>query len=95
MEAANREGSQRVEARLSTLMIDTPGDLVWDLPCMQQDSYVYLERGPLMWMLPLYPHVNQKSGDDDDDDDKIYVIHPYYNYIGNKSEPIHMNTTQN
>ena len=23
-------------------------------------------RGPLTWMLPLYLHVNQKSGDDDD-----------------------------
>ena len=40
-------------------MIDVPGDLVRDLPCMQQASY--LEGGPLMWMLPLYLHVNQKS----------------------------------
>ena len=24
-------------------------------------------RGPLMWMLPLYLHVNKKSDDDDDD----------------------------
>ena len=48
-------------------MIDVPGDLVWDLPCMQQASY--LEGGPLMWMLPLYLHVNQKSDYDDDDDD--------------------------
>ena len=46
-------------SQLSTLMIDVPGDLVWDLPCVQQASY--LERGPLMWMLPLYLHVNQKS----------------------------------
>ena len=59
MEAADREGLQRVEARLSTLMIDVPGDLVWDLPCVQQASY--LEGGPLMWMLPLYLHVNKKS----------------------------------
>ena len=44
-------------SRLSTLMIDVPGDLVWDLPCVQQASY--LEGGPLMWMLPLYLHVNQ------------------------------------
>ena len=43
-------------AQLSTLMIGILGDLVWDLPCVQQ-----LERGPLMWMLPLYLHVNQKS----------------------------------
>ena len=46
-------------SRLSTLMIDVPGDLVWDLPCVQQASY--LEGGPLMWMLPLYLHVNQKD----------------------------------
>ena len=63
-----REGLQKVEAWLSTLMIDTPGDLVWDLPCMQKASY--LEGGPLMWMLPLYLHINQKS--DDDDDDKTF-----------------------
>ena len=49
-------------SRLSTLMIDVPGDLVWDLPCVQQASY--LEGGPLMWMLPLYLHVNQKSNYD-------------------------------
>ena len=46
-------------SRLSTLMIDIPGDLVWELPCMQQVSY--LEGGPLVWMLPLYLHLNQKS----------------------------------
>ena len=46
-------------SRLSTHMIDIPGDLVCDLPCVQQSSY--LEGGPLMWMLPLYLHVNQKS----------------------------------
>ena len=46
-------------SRLSTLMIDVPGDLVWDLPCVQQACY--LEGSPLMWMLPLYLHVNQKS----------------------------------
>ena len=33
-------------SRLSTLMIDVPGDLVWDLSCVQQASY--LEGGPLM-----------------------------------------------
>ena len=55
-------------SRPSTLMIDIPGDLVWDLPCMQQASY--LEGGPLVWMLPLYQHVNQKS---DYDYDMIYV----------------------
>ena len=45
-------------SRLSTLMIDVL-DLVWDLPCVQQANY--LEGGPLVWMLPLYLHVNQKS----------------------------------
>ena len=45
-------------SRPSTLMIDIPGDLVWDLPCVQQASY--LEGDPLVWMLPLYLHVNQK-----------------------------------
>ena len=50
-------------SRLSTLMIDLPGDQVWDLPCMQQASC--LEGGPLMWMLPLYLYVNQKSDYDD------------------------------
>ena len=66
MEAADREGLQSGSSRLWTLMIDVPGDLVWDLPCVQQASY--LEGGPLMWMLPLYLHVNQKS----DYDDMIY-----------------------
>ena len=32
---------------------------------MQQASY--LEGGLLMWMLPLYPHINQKSDDDHHD----------------------------
>ena len=45
-------------SQLSTLMIETPGDLVWDLPCMQQASC--LEGGP-----PLYLHVNKKSDDDE------------------------------
>ena len=40
-----REGS-----RLLTLMTDIPGDLVWDLPCVQQANY--LQGGSLMWMLP-------------------------------------------
>ena len=46
-------------SRPSTLMIGIPGDLVWDLPCVQQANY--LEGGPLVWMLPLYLHINQKS----------------------------------
>ena len=36
-----------------------------DLPCVQQASY--LEGGPLVWMLPLYLHVNKKSDYDDYD----------------------------
>ena len=42
------------------LMIDLPGDLI-----VPQASY--LEGCPLMWMLPLYLHVNKKYDDDDDD----------------------------
>ena len=64
MEAPDREGLQSGSSRLSTLMIDVPGDLVWDLLCVQQASY--LEGGPLMWMLPLYLHINKKS-------DYIYI----------------------
>ena len=64
METADREGLQRAgSSRPSTLMIDIPGDLVWDLPCVQQASY--LEGGPLEWMLPLHLHFNQKSDYDD------------------------------
>ena len=48
----------------STLMLDIPGDLVWELPCVQQASY--LEGGPLVWMLPLYLYGNQKSNYYDD-----------------------------
>ena len=51
------EGLHSGSSRPSTLMTDIPGDLVWDLPCVQQASY--LEGGPLVWMLPLYLHVNQ------------------------------------
>ena len=31
---------------------------------MQQASY--LKGGPLLWILPLYLHINKKSDDDDD-----------------------------
>ena len=72
MEAADREGLQSGSSRLSTLMIEICGDLVWDLPCMQQVSY--LEGGLLcLWMLPLYLHVNQKS----DYDDIYYTVTHY------------------
>ena len=63
---------------LSTLMIDVPGDLVWDLPCVQQASY--LEGGPLMWMLPLHLHVNKKSDYDDDNTLK------YFSHFSQKTE---------
>ena len=46
-----------------TLKKGAPGDQVWDLLCVQLASY--LERGPLMWMMPLHLHVNQKSDHDD------------------------------
>ena len=55
---------------LSTLMIETPGDLVWDLPSVQLASY--LEGGPLMWILSLNIHVDQKSGDNDDDESNLF-----------------------
>ena len=58
-------------SQLLTLMIETPGDLVWDLPCVQQASC--LEGGPLLWIWPLYLHVNQKSDDDDDDADGVWT----------------------
>ena len=44
-------------------MIEICGNLVWDLPCVQQA--IYLEGGPLMCMLPLYLHINKKSDYDD------------------------------
>ena len=47
-----------------TLKKGAPGDQVWDLPCVQLASY--LERGPLMWIMPLHLHVNQKSDYDYD-----------------------------
>ena len=48
-----------------TLKKGAPGDQVCDLLCVQLASY--LERGPMMWMMPLHQHVNQKSDYDDDD----------------------------
>ena len=41
-----------------TLKKGAPGDQVWDLLCVQLASYL---EGPLMWMMPLHLHVNQKS----------------------------------
>ena len=37
----------------------------------------YLIGGPLMWMLPLYLHVNQKS--DDNGNDECGVVHSVHN----------------
>ena len=42
-----------------TLKKGAPGDQVRDLLCLQVASY--LVGGPLMWMMPLHLHVNQKS----------------------------------
>ena len=53
-------------------MIETPGDLVCDLPCVQQASC--LEGGPLLWIWPLYMQVNQKSDDDDDDEGHFLTL---------------------
>ena len=47
--------AERGSSGLSTLTIDTPRDLMWGLPCVQQASF--LEGGQLMWMMPLYLHV--------------------------------------
>ena len=54
-----------------TLKKGAPGDQAWDLLCVQLASY--LERGPLMWIMPLHLHINQKSDYDYDDDDEVSV----------------------
>ena len=36
------------------------------VPKLYAQQASYLEGGPLMWILPLYLHINQKSVDDDD-----------------------------
>ena len=63
-------------SRLSTLMIDIPGDLVWDLPCVQQASYLIVGGGggggrrggggTDVDVASDLLQVNQKSDDDDD-----------------------------
>ena len=45
-------------SQLSTLTIETPGDLVWGLPCVHQASC--LEGGPLLWIWPLYTSIQMK-----------------------------------
>ena len=44
--------------RQLTLKKGVPGDQMWDL---LDQLASYLEGGPLMWMMPLHLHVNQKS----------------------------------
>ena len=58
-----------------TLKKGAPGDQVWDLLCVQLASY--LERGPLMWMMPLHLHVNQKSDYDIYDFSTLYTTLPH------------------
>ena len=52
-------------SRQLTIKKGAPGDQVPDLLCVQLASY--LERAPLMWMMPLHLHVYQKSDYDYDD----------------------------
>ena len=51
---------------------------------MQQASC--LEGGPLLWIWPLYLHVDKKSDDDDDDDEwpKLYGVLAVLSAIGLK-----------
>ena len=52
-----RGGAESGSSQLSTLMIETSADL-GNLAWVQQASY--LEGGPLLWILPLYLHINNK-----------------------------------
>ena len=54
-----RETAVSGSSRQLTLMKGAPGDQVWSLLCVQLARY--LERGPLIWMMPLHLHVSQKS----------------------------------
>ena len=60
MGLTDREGLQRVEA---IGYIDPHDRHTW-----RSGVRFALEGGPLMWMLPLYLHVNKKSDDDDEFD---------------------------
>ena len=71
-----RETAVSGSSQQLTLKKGAPGDQVWDLLCMQLASY--LERGPLMWMMPLHLHVNQKS-----DYDMIWCLMPFHIYAYN------------
>ena len=72
MEETDGETAVSGSSRQLTLKKGAPGDQVRDLLCEQLASY--LERGPLMWMMPLHLHVNQKSDYDDDDGLLRYLI---------------------
>ena len=71
--------------KLSTFIIDIPGDLVWDLPCMQQASC--LEGGhwcgccPCTWMLIKNLMMMMMMIDDDDDDDDVFIKTGYYFFV--------------
>ena len=55
---------------------------------MQQPSC--LEGGPLLWIWPLYLHVNQKSNDDDDDDDDLTYSYIYICYSHSDLDRLHI-----
>ena len=59
-------------SRQLTLKKGEPGDQVCDLLFVQLASY--LERDPLMLMMPLHMQVNQKSDYDYDDDDVLFLL---------------------
>ena len=50
-------------------MMDFLFQLAYIYHCVQQASY--LGGGPLLWILPLYLHLNKKSDDEDNDDDEL------------------------
>ena len=77
-----REIAESGSSRLATLMIDihVPRDLVWDLPCVQQASYLtgWEER---TGRGPTDVDVAQACDDDDDDDDGKYYKQSQCNAI--------------
>ena len=60
----------------SSFITSKPGDQVWDLLCVQLVSY--LERGRLMWMMPLHLHVDKKSDYDDMIPERTHRFQTYY-----------------
>ena len=55
MEETDRQTAVSGRSRQLTLKKGEPGDQVLDMLCMQLASY--LERGQLMWMMPLHLHI--------------------------------------